>query len=206
MIPSHTAWRSLVMAAVALYGCVPTHLRPNAPGDIDVRSPPRQIHERTVERPRDPGEHRLALTFGGLAGAAFIFRERADDGGGGAVSLELSAHYQRAGHSHGDDSILLIPEYYPIPAFGLNVGYQAKPVSGDFDLDVVRPFYLELQYSYLLWVAAGWRADFERSRHGPQLTGGLGPLYARFVHQFDAETQFEVGVVLKGWHVWVWSR
>ncbi len=207
MTRSRLTLPSLIVVAFGVHGCAPTHLRSNAPGHIDVRKPPQRIAERTVERPVDPGEHRLALTFGALTGGGFTLREgEGDDGGGFALSLEVSAHYRQAPRSHHDDSIMLVPEYYPLDAIGVNLGYQAIAPSGDIDLGVVRPFYLELQYSNLWWAAAGWQADFESSRHGPQLTGGLGPFYLRLVHLFDTETQLELGVVLKGWHVWVWSR
>jgi hypothetical protein len=191
-------------AWVALCGCGTTHLRPNAPGNIDVRKPPVDIATRGVEEPGDPGEDWLMLTYGLLAGGGATVREGAGDASGGALSLELSLHYGESRGSHVVDDDLFPP--HASDEVAVNLGYQAIAPDGSADLTALRPFYLEAQYMDVGWIAAGWQVDFERGRHGPQLTGGLGPLYARLVHLFGAETQFEAGIVIKGWHSWVWSR
>jgi hypothetical protein len=194
----------VLASVVGLCGCYQTHLRDNAPGNIDVREPPRDIARRAVEEPEDPGEHLLALTLGGLVGSAASVREGTSDTTGAVTSVELSLHYGQSEHSHGSDGMI---DPYPFRhAWGFNLGYVTQDPGEALDLSVARPLYLEAQYSIVGWAAAGWQADFERGLHGPQLTAGFGPLYGRFVHRFDFGTQFEAGIVIKGAHTWVWSR
>src|SRR5689334_5851404 len=103
--------RALAAACLAtLSSCSHTHLRATAPGHVDVTTPPDRIDAGEVELPDDPGEHRLALSYGVLLGTAGALREGAGDNAGGALSLELSAHYVQADHSHNDDA-------FPWPAF-----------------------------------------------------------------------------------------
>jgi hypothetical protein len=196
---------ALAFACLAsLPSCSHTHLRTNAPGHVDVATPPKEIERREVELPRDPGEHRLALSYGVLLGTASALREHAGDSTGGAASLELSVHYAQAKRSHYDDDLLW--PAFPYGGFGINLGYEPLSPYVSLDEAALKRFYVEAQYTHALWAAAGWRADFDRGRHGPQATLGAGPLYVRAVHLFDMGSQFEIGIVIKGYHAWVWSR
>lgn len=189
----------LLFAVPALTGCFQTHLRRDAPGLVDVRKPPEKIEERAVEEPGDPGERWLTLHYGVLAGGGVDGRERGADSSGWVLSLDVALHYTDLGYSHDEDGWLYL--WFP-PTIGLHLGYraiEAEPV----DLAVLRPFYLEASWSLF---SLGWQADFERPAHGPQFTLSFGPLYLRTGYLFDHGGQFEAGLVLQGFHAWIWSR
>ncbi len=55
-------------------------------------------------------------------------------------------------------------------------------------------------------MAAGWNWEPAFGRHGPQVTGFVGPLYIRANHYLDHETTVSFGLVVKGELSWAWSR
>src|SRR5688500_18993887 len=113
--------RAALASLVGLCGCLHTHLRHNAPGNVAVHEPPRDVDRRQVDEPKDPGEHLLALSVGALVGSAGSVREGTEDEQGAATSVELSLHYGQSAGSHSDPAFPIPP--YPVRAWGVNLGY-----------------------------------------------------------------------------------
>ncbi len=193
----------------ASLGCGAVHLPHNAPGNIVVEAPPRDLTRVAVERPADPGEYVLAWTTGVLVGGGL---STPGSSGFFSGSAETSLHLGVNRTSHDYDSSELWPLVngrfgeYPMNGWagGLNLGWTLSTTS--------RPAnsagYAEAQltFSGALGMAAGWAWDPARSAHGPQLTVNLGPIYLRSTTMLQAGTSIEAGLVLKLPAVWVWSR
>lgn len=197
-----------VLAAGSL-GCGATHLPHNAPGNIDVAKPPRDLSKIAVERPADPGEYVLGWTTGALVGGGLsVPGPHAVFSGSGETSL----HFGVNPHSHQFDTSQLWPIVsgrfgeYPFQGWsgGLNLGWtlgtNTRPANSAGYAEA------QLTYAGALGIAAGWALDPARSVNGPQITANLGPLYLRSTTMLDLGTSIEIGVVLKVPAVWVWSR
>lgn len=199
--------RALTLAAL-LPGCGVTYLERNAPGIADIRTPPSPAiptesrppaPDRSVERPSDPGGHLVIVSygvFGGVGGA----------GGGGqgerfayGLGPEVSIAKGTTVSSH--------PEGFPFPVmewgYGLNLGWTALTGSRRS----VGPLYAEAEIrSSFFAVGVGWVWAPVEPTHGPQATLSFGPLYLRGTHEIDLGTQFHIGLLLKGYSAWAWSR
>ena len=203
--------RSLLLAFVtaASLGCGAAHLPHNAPGNIDVTAPPRDLTRIAVERPADPGEYVLGWTTGALVGGGLSTPgPRGVFSGSAETSLHLGVN--RTSHNH--DTSQLWPFVgrgfgeYPMTGWagGFNLGWTL----GTDNRPANSAGYAEAQltYSGVLGVAAGWAWDPARAAHGPQITANLGPLYLRSTTMLEVGTSIEAGLVLKLPAVWVWSR
>jgi hypothetical protein len=175
-------------------GCTTLHGSRNAPGNIDVEAPPRNMRARRVERPRDPGEHVLHWNAGGLAGGGVA--TGAGSRSTASASAETSLHLGWSAHTHAYDEGLL-PFQSPDlgHALGVNLGWSI----GNSNRPASSAGYAELQYSWQLLasLAAGWAWDPARKQGGPQVTGTLGPVYLRSTTMLDNATSLEIGLVLK---------
>lgn len=180
-------------------GCTVHHLEKNAPGHVDVRTPPAHPEQRAVEPPGDPGEQAVWLTYGALAGGGLGFPKSGSVVGSYGLGPELSVHVGGFETSHTYDGPPLLPER----AIGMNVGWTALAHPGTG----VGPVYGELQHTERPFhLAPGWAWDADDGRHGPQATLGIGPLYVRYTHLFDQGGALHLGLVFKGYDAWVWSR
>jgi hypothetical protein len=194
--------RLLVLSAVLLAGsgCIKHyHLEHNAPGNVDVKDPPAR-KTRTLERPRDPGEHMAAVSFGGFAGGG-VAAFGVPSGVRGAYGLgpELTFVYGAMKRSHSEDDFVIFPR----PAYGLNLGWTMLSYSGTG----LGPAYAELQYSdEVFGIGAGWAYDRNDNRNGPQVTTSLGPIYLRASYMGPNGVDLQLGLVIKAALLWVWSR
>jgi hypothetical protein len=189
---------------VVLGGCAHWHYEKNAPGHIDVTTPPRDpaATETEMERPDDPGERMVLLQPGLFGGAGFGAAGR--DGtralltAGAEISLQLAS----ADHSHTDD---FEGGLLPDRALALNLGWSfADSDEGGL---AVGPLYGELQLSTSgSGIALGWAVDPDSGQHGPQLTAFLGPFFARADWFTDRGVTFQLGIMIKAQLGWVWSR
>jgi hypothetical protein len=201
----------LAGVAAASLGCGAVHLPHNAPGNIDVATPPLDLTRVAVERPADPGEYVLAWTTGALVGGG-LSTSSAGTAGVVSGSAETSLHLGVNRTSHRYDVSELWPLVngrfgeYPMTGWagGLNLGWTlgtaARPASSAGYAEA------QLTYAGTLGMAAGWAWDPARTAHGPQITVNLGPLYLRSTTMLAAGTSIEAGLVLKIPAVWVWSR
>lgn len=190
--------RRAAIAALTLVGCAHTDVVRTRPGNIDPRTPPKNVEVEAHERPDDPGEQMLAFS-GGAFGGVGLSLDDPRSGSAYAFGAEASLLYGSSAYSHPEDTFFL----FPSPAYGLNAGYTL------LNQDRARPSvgYLEAQYSSeLLGGAAGWAWDPGRALHGPQATFFAGPLYARATHFLGDRTEITVGLFIKVPYVWVWAR
>ena len=177
-------------------GCFHVHLERNAPGHVDdLASPP----EERVETPRDPGERFLVLAAGPLLGAGV------ETGPGGGAALRrggaASLRFGESPLSHADHFFPALPTDAP----GLNAG--ADLLALDHDLGVGTAWAeLEARDDAVFALGAGWRFPLWARAHGPQLTASLGPLYLRATYFLDRGAALTVGVALKPWGTFTWSR
>jgi hypothetical protein len=185
---------------VALAGCVHHHLPWNAPGIIDVRTPPQPFRTGDLERPKDPGERMVAFTYGGFSGGGI----RWDHGshGGGASGIEVSLHQGESSFSHYDDDFWI----YPQETIGVNLGATLEYGDGPTHLGAI---YVEAQrMKNFLGAAAGWAYEPTSGRTGPQATVFFSDFYVRGDWLFGAYGGGEImlGLIVKLPVVWVWSR
>src|SRR5262249_16787009 len=83
----------LVLVLVALSaGCAVHPPETNAPGNADVLEPPHDLGARKAERPKDPGEDMVVLTYGALAGGGVAFPKDENAKGAYGVGPEVSVH------------------------------------------------------------------------------------------------------------------
>lgn len=195
--------------SAASLGCGAVHLPHNAPGNIVVAEPPKDVTHVGVERPADPGEYVLAWTTGALVGGGLSI-----PGPHGVFtgSAETSLHLGVNTRSHDYDTSQLWPLVsgrfgeYPMQGWagGLNLGWTlataTRPANSAGYAEA------QLTYSGVVGLAAGWAWDPGRTAHGPQITLNLGPIYLRSTTMLDVGTSIEAGLVLKLPAVWVWSR
>lgn len=187
-------YRPLLLASLLLSGCQTFHSARNAPGNIQVETPPDDIRRKIVERPSDPGEHVLTWTAGGLAGAGVV--TGLGDHGALSASAETSLHLGSSRYTHSDDMGLL---GVSLPDTGNNLGVNLGLTAGNSNRPANRAGYAELQFSRHLFysLAAGWAWDPGRSSSGPQVTGSVGPLYVRSTTMLDRATSLEIGLLFK---------
>lgn len=189
------------MLLCALPGCGHTHLAHNAPGHVDVMTPPAALDRRELEQPKDPGERMVVLAAGPFGGGGVAFGGDEDEARGGwAVGPELSVGYGSRERSHHEDDFVVMPDR----SLGATLGWTAVTGEGQG----VGPIYGELYYHELItWLGGGWAWDPDDHVHGPQLTLTTMVLYLRATHLFDGSTQIHGGLMMKlPVHGWVWSQ
>jgi hypothetical protein len=189
--------RRLAVLALTAPACVVLHSAHNAPGDIDVASPPRDLASRATEPPEDPGEWMLVGSVGPSAAGGMTWGGPSGTAAAGTAGAELTLQLGDQEHSHPDDAFV-----YPQRSLGVNVGW--IETLGDRN---TASLYLEAQAMYsLCGAAAGWQLGPDKSTRGPQLTAFAGPLYLRGDVGLDGTVTVQVGVMLKFVGVLVWSK
>lgn len=185
---------------LAAQGCVKHyHLEKNAPGLVDAKEPPARKTKKP-EKPRDPGEQMFVVNVGGFAGGGLAaFGNPSGLRGAYGIGPEVSLVYGAMKRSHSEDDFVIFPR----PAYGLNLGWTMLTYAGT----ALGPFYGELQYSdEVLGLAAGWAYDQNDRLHGPQVTSSIGPVYMRGTYLGSNGFDLQIGLVIKGGLLWVWSR
>lgn len=194
------SFAAVCVFALLAPGCVKHyHLEANAPGFTDPKEPPARKTKK-VEKPRDPGENMFVVSFGGFAGGG-VAAFGTPSGLRGAYGLgpELSFVFGAMKRSHSEDDFVIFPR----PAYGLNLGWTMLTYAGTGP----GPFYAEAQFSdEVLGLAAGWAYDQNDRRHGPQITSSIGPVYMRGTYLGSNGFDLQIGLVIKGGLLWVWSR
>jgi hypothetical protein len=187
----------LLFVLLTAPGCAVLHSAHNAPGNIDVATPPPEISVRQTERPADPGEWMLVGSAGPYASGGVTWGGPSGTVIAGTAGAELTLQVGDQEHSHPDDAIV-----YPQRSLGVNAGW--IETLGDRN---TASLYLEAQAMYHLGgLAVGWQIGPDKSTRGPQLTAFLGPLYVRGDAGLDGTVTVELGVMLKLSAVLVWSK
>jgi hypothetical protein len=194
-----------VLWLLASAGC-PIHLQRNAPGNIDVRTPPREPVEGTVEEPIDPGEHVVTVGLGAFGGAGIGVRS--GDRLAAEAGVELGVYWGESDTSHHKPDLFPMPMVLTDERRGFNVGWVFyEPDADDAGRGELGPLYAEWYEGGRLWSwSAGYSYDPQDGSHGPQVTiAGLG-YYGKLSARFDRGVEGIIGVVLKWPQSIVWSR
>ncbi len=183
-------------------GCVHHHLPWNAPGIVDVKTPPKYTGDGgrdLVERPEDPGERMVAFTYGAFTGGGVWWDHGAH--GGGTAGIELSLHRGESPRSHYDDDFWI----FPLKSRSVNLGMTiAQYDDHDTRLGAI---YAEAQQMEMAYgVAGGWAFEPSTRRTGPQVTLFFADLYVRADYFIGEGPQIMAGMIIKLPVVWVWSR
>lgn len=185
----------LVVTAIPFAGCAVVHSSKNAPGNTDIMKPPSILQNRAIERPEDPGENVIIWNAGALGGGGVTLG--GDGAGQSAISGETSVHMGSTKYSHPIDSTVLpgLPVSTPDISYGLTLG----GTLGTKSRSANRAAYAEFEVSsrLLYSLSGGWAWDPGRQEHGPQFTGGLGPLYLRSTTMLGRSTSLEIGLIFK---------
>ena len=198
MTVERTTFVAAAFVVLVATGCPATryHVDNNAPGTIDVRTPPQRPVPDRRELPGDPGEETLAFNAGLYGGAGPC--EAGDTCGEAGIELTLNRGGQDRSHHESDAYV------YPISGYGGSLGWSLLHGSSDVALG---PMYAEVHaYKLLYGIAAGWSFNPFEPDHGPQVTGWAGPLYLRVRYQLDGGTEMFIGGNIKWPFVWIWSR
>ncbi len=196
-----TACRLLPVLLLALSACVHAHRPDNAPGNIDVHAPPRDIAAHEVEPPEDPGEQMMVYSLGAVGGGGVFFpqAENEEVDATWTVGPEVSVGYGTRSRSHNEDDFFVFPER----SYGGSIGWTALTRAGEG----VGPIYGEAYFhETLLTVAGGWAWDPNDQTHGPQITLSTLLLFVRATHLFDLGTQAIIGIQLELPYQVVWSQ
>ena len=189
---------TLPLAVLLATSCMHWDFERNAPGKVDLATPPQRIECRAADPPGDPGERYLVFAPGVFAGAGATdvsgWRPAATTG------LEASLHFGPASRSHMEDEFLA--GALPDSSIGLNLGWAIlapKPTSVGYAEIQVRP-------KRVYAVAQGWQWNPSSNRHGPQATISFGPFFLRAGYLIHSRFDMTVGIFLKGFLSWIWSR
>ncbi len=197
----------LVVALVVLAGC-PVHMKRNAPGRIDVLAPPAHPEQEVVEKPGDPGEHVVLLTYGGFV--AVGGRIGGEHRFANEMGVEVGVQWGDNARSHSKgEPIVPMPEIViPQRRRGFNIGWAL----GEADaLDSNRlergPIYVEYAESRFVYGwTAGYGIDPTDGSHGPHVAvNGFG-YYAKAGYRTERGFEMMLGLALKLPQSWVWSR
>jgi hypothetical protein len=188
---------SLLWLLPHLAGCAHWHGDRNAPGHVVLTTPPRHIECEGEEEPNDPGERIVLLAPGAFMGGGYA--HTAGGGVAGSMGVEASLHVGSA-PSHFDDQ-QSPPIGLPRRSLGINLGWAGMVPK------VTGVLYAELQGRLdQTAIAPGWAWDPSSSRHGPQATLALGPLYLRGTYLSHSRLDITLGVFVKALFAWIWSR
>ena len=190
----------MVAATLALSGCGTHYLDHNAPGIAEIREPPKNLSPEAphaVEVPADPGGHIVVLSYGLFAGVGGRAGPPGDVSYGLGTEVSLAKGITRSSR----------PDGFPYPlmewGYGLNLGFTAIRALGK----TVGPLYAEAEVRTSAFAfGAGWVWAPLDQTHGPQATLSFGPLFLRGTHEVALGTQIHVGILLKGYSAWAWSR
>jgi len=189
--------------ACAAAGCRHVHRDTNAPGIIDVRTPPRDPAGTPRVRPADPGERMLTVNPGVFWGAG---PQTAEPHGFGELGAEVTINLGENDRSHYEDDFFV----YPQRGVGASLGWSAVHIdlaedgSGEARLG---PIYAEAQIFRLPWIVGGGLAvDPFDGDAGVQVFGAFTTLYARARYLVDGGAELAIGIQLKLPFVRVWSR
>lgn len=204
----------LIVIAVFAQGCffgyVSTQAR-NAPGNIDVASPPPQVAPRAPEEPKDPGTQIVKFTVRGLvsgglaAGAGRNVRKSYANGGEAGLSYGRDLDPQLIWGAGRDSALMLAVPDRAIARRSIGVNFGWLPDLGDnqpsrlyAELEIDRsPFALGLGY---VWEPSG-------PGKGVQATASWWCLFVRGTYLRDRGTSMLLGVDLVGVTTAVaWSR
>lgn len=175
----------LMCLLTSLGACHVVHLREDAPGHVDVLSPPEDLETQATQVPDDPGEEVMMMTLG-LSNASGALIDRS---GRPRVSYQLIIESSLAWYDM-PESLVLRPEMdwvmpgevgkrLPKTSFmQLNFGFSPLEVTADGAR--LGPVYAELQRTFILShrlfafntsaIAAGYVYHSALKSHGPQLT------------------------------------
>jgi hypothetical protein len=183
-----------------LSGCMVHYGDRNAPGLAAIEVPPAASAPRRVERPEEPGQHQVLLSYGAFSGIGAAFGGAAGDQFVYALGPEISL--ARGFTEQTSRDIFLWP--WMTRGYGLNLGWTALTRT---DKPSVGPIYLEAELRFQLFTGAlGWTVSPRNAAHGPQATFNAGPLYLRANHEFGGPTQLTIGILIKGYSAWFWNR
>lgn len=204
----------LLVTLSFLGGCRHWHRPHNAPGIVDVRTPPREIGVEQVEIPGDPGERMVAINPGISMMSGFRTRE---GGGGGLLDLGAEVSLLRGeserSHNDGDRGRLFLPPGFQLPdrGVGLTLGWSAfrlvevesddpdtEEVDESREIATTGPVHLR-GYLFKNWfgAGAGWTLDPVTGDHGPELVGYAGVVTARTSYTRDDHFEFVLGYQMK---------
>jgi hypothetical protein len=205
-----------VLACGGLAGCpsMRFHRTPNAPGIIDVATPPAYQHAPAGSAgrsslpvpkvPRDPGERLDALTIGAYGGGGGRFGRPAGEQGTAVFGVELSLNRGDSKFSHPRDAFFV----YPLDGFGASLGWDAIQ-SGGGEVDT-GPVYVEA-HRFFAFMGAGLGyaidiGDIGDGAHGPQATIWLGFLQVRTRYLIGGGFELVATGQVKLPFVWITSR
>jgi hypothetical protein len=187
--------RALLAPLLLCCGCFHVHLERNAPGEVDLSTPP-----EPGERPEDPGERMLVVSAGPFATGGATLGGPSSTRAVAALGVEASVQLGENERSHADDSFFV----WPMRSVGLNLG---ATFLGTERSRSAGTLYAELQASEeLAALAWGWAVEPGGGTSGPQLSMSIGPLLLRGAYFGSAGGELGVGLVIKGAGVWVWSQ
>lgn len=203
-----------------LGGCRHWHRPHDAPGLVDVRTPPREIAFELVETPGDPGERMVSIN----PGVSMLSGYRTNRGAGvldlGAEVSLLRGENERS-HNDGDQRLFLPPGFQlPERGYGVTLGWSAfrlfevesdDPETEDVDesrsIATTGPVHLR-GYTFKNWfgAGAGWTFDPQTGDHGPELVGYAGVVTARTRYTRDDHFEILLGYQMKFPLTFVQSR
>jgi hypothetical protein len=192
---------AVVLAALLASGCR-IHRDTNAPGHIDLDTPPRapaQGGDPPVEAPSDPGERMVTLNPGVFGGFGGRFA-RDGDRGTGFVGVELTLNRGASSRSHNGDDFFV----YPWSGRGASLGWTIAQFGDEAS---VGPIYAEV-HGFKLWggLAAGYAVDVGDRVHGPQVTAWFLTYLVRARYMVGGGFELYIGGQLKLPFVWISSQ
>ena len=193
---------ALAAAALMLCACPGAryHRDTNAPGIIDVATPPRPNDAPDEPRlPDDPGERMFTVNPGVFSSAGALTAK--DDEFTSTLGVEVSLNWGENPRSHYKDGFFV----YPLTGYGLSVGWAALQYRAE-DADL-GPLYVELgRFRAFTGASIGYAVNPSDFDSGPQASAWAGPFYVRVRYLIDGGTEFHGGAQIKVPFVWIWSR
>jgi hypothetical protein len=183
--------------ALLLAACQHWHSERNAPGHIDLTTPP----TREIEEPNDPGENMIVVSPGVFAGGGPGIGGPGGNRGRGSAGAVVSVEYGGSARSHVGDELFGV---LPFDSYGLALGWNFFE---DDRGQRTGPLFFDLQYRrVILGAAAGWAYDPSSGNQGPHAMAFVGPFYLDLAYDAGRGTTLDVGIMLRGALAWVWSR
>jgi hypothetical protein len=180
----------LLLFALLATGCFVHRFDRNAPGHVDLDSPPAVPEDRTPEAPRDPGDQELLLAAGAAFSGGFLW-------GDPAFALETAIRYRQYDRT-------ALNGISPNRSLGVAFGW--SPSLTD---DQGAHIYAELQARFwrnMIGIAPGYCSNVRNRTQGPQLAAFFGPTFLRVWHLEDGETALWMGLTLETSFAFRWSR